>query len=137
MWATRSKISHTYIRSGNIVNQASGLEVNQVGYDYFLTYSDVVDELEIQITDEQYEAGQEFLRKSLGKPYSMLQLFGFGWVMINRSFGRKVHNPASNGDHSYICVELVARYLGIPDAEDLTPEDLYEMLTLSQLTQRP
>lgn len=66
--------------------------------------------------------------EELGKPYSLLQLIGYLWIMLCKTVGLRVRNPLSNGRHSYVCVELVARYLNIKDAESMTPQDPYDLL---------
>lgn len=130
MWATNSKISHTYIRlDQNTVYQASGLSVNEMTYEYFLTFETVIREKQVQITDEQFAAGEEFRIASLGKPYSMREIFGFAWVLLMKGFGKKVSNPLRDGDNAYVCVSLVCKYAGIDDSgENLTPEDLAEIV---------
>ena len=137
MAVTRSNISHAYIRLNETdVFQASGLSVNEQVYEYFLTYETVVKEFQIQISDEQFAAGEAFRLASLGKPYSMKEVFGFGWVMFMRMFGKKVANPGKDGDHAYVCSKLVCIYAGIPDVgENLTPDDLYNILQSNQTTQ--
>jgi hypothetical protein len=138
MAVTRSSISHTYIRlNATDVFQASGLYVNEMVYEYFLTLETVVKEVQIQVTDEQFAAGEAFRLACLGKPYSMKEVFGFGWVMLMRSlFNKKVSNPGKDGDSAYVCSKLVCLYAGIPDAgENLTPDDLYLMLGSNQTAQ--
>ena len=137
MAVTRSNISHTYIRLNSTdVFQASGLSVNEQIYEYFVTYETVVKEFQIQISDEQFAAGEAFRIASLGKPYSMKEVFGFGWVMLMKALGKKVANPGKDGDHAYVCSKLVCLYAGINDAaENITPEDLYETLSSNQPTQ--
>lgn len=134
MRATRSKISHTYIRrSDNLVYQASGLRVNEESYDTFLSYETVVKEIEIDITDEQFERGEKFRKESLGLPYSMREICGFSWVLFMRSMGKKVPNPFKDGDRAYVCVSLVAEYIGLDDSsENITPDDLYQILVNKQ-----
>lgn len=130
---THSDVSHAYIRKVSPINtevvfQASGISVNLESYDHFKTHATVIEEVAIHIPDEDYESGEQFIWKELGKPYSASQLIGYSWVMLCRTVGLRVRNPLSNGTHSYVCVELVARYLGIKDSESLTPQDLYEIV---------
>jgi hypothetical protein len=130
MWVTRSKISHTYVRlDADTVYQASGVSVNEQTYEYFKTYEAVIKEVQIQISDEQFAAGEKFRIESLGKPYSMQEIFGFAWVLFMKSLRKKVANPFKDGDHAYVCSKLVCVYAGIADAgENITPEDLAELL---------
>jgi hypothetical protein len=130
MWATRSKVSHTYVRCpSNLVYQASGLRVNEESYDTFLSYETVIKEIDIEITDEQFERGEKFRKQSLGKPYSLREILGFSWVLLMRGIGIKVPNPFKDGDQAYVCVSLVCEYLGLDDSgENITPDDLYQLL---------
>lgn len=131
MAVTRSNISHTYIRlTPDTVYQASGLSVNEQVYEYLLTYETVIKEFQVSVTDEQFAAGEAFRIASLGKPYSMKEVLGFGWVMFMKTFfNKKVANPGKDGDHAYVCSKIVCLYAGMPDTdENLTPEDIYSLL---------
>ena len=134
-WFSSSKVSHTYIRMplysscSELVFQASGLKVNIEGYKHFESHSTVVKEIELQISDEKYEELEVFMCDSLGKPYSIKQILGMVLVLVCRSVGCKIKNPFRDGDHSYVCVELVANILNIPNAEDMTPQDLLDILS--------
>ena len=136
MAVTHSNISHTYVRlDGATVFQASGLTVNEQVYEYFITYETVVKEFQMQITDEQFAAGEVFRIASLGKPYSMKEVFGFGWVMLMKTLGKKVANPGRDGNHAYVCSKLMCDYAGIDDKdENLTPDDLYEILANNKIS---
>jgi hypothetical protein len=129
-WATNSQVNHAYVRlDGNIVCQASGLFVNEQTYESFLSIEVPIKEFSLQITDEQFAAAEKFRLDSLGKPYSVREILGFGWVLLMRRFGKKVANPFKDGDHAYVCSKFAALYAGIPDSdENLTPEDLMEIL---------
>ena len=131
MLATKSKISHTYIRlDDKTVYQASGLKVNEQTYEYFLTYETVIKEVQIQVSEEQFAAGEKFRIESLGKPYSIKEVIGFGWVLFMKSLGKKVANPLKDGKTAYVCSKLVCVYASIDDnAENLSPEDVCELLS--------
>ena len=134
MLVTRSQISHAYIRlSEDKVYEASGLSVNEQVYEYFLTYETVVKEIQVELTDEQFAKGEAFRLASLGKPYSVGEVFGFAWILLMKSLGRKVANPFKGGTTSYVCSELVMNYIGMDDsAENMTPEDVYKLLMSNQ-----
>jgi hypothetical protein len=57
---TSSKVSHTYIRlpvpeyETSVIFQASGLAVNYTASDVFESHSKVVEEYELEISEEQY-----------------------------------------------------------------------------------
>jgi hypothetical protein len=129
MWATKSNVSHTYIRDGNIIFQASGLKVNEMTLRYFLTFETIVKELEIEVTDEQYQKGEEFRLATLGKPYSVQELLGFVWVLFMKAQGKKVANPLKDGRGAYICSKLVMAYLGMDVSEEnVDPDELMNLL---------
>lgn len=137
---TNSTVSHTYVKVATgysnpvyVVYQASGLTVNAENYDHFLSHAEVIDEIQVAVSDEKWDDTCAFLLKELGKPYSCKQLLGMLWVLICRRFGRRVKNPFRDGEHSYICVELVAKLLGVTDAEEMTPQDLLELLQAHQV----
>lgn len=136
---TNSKCSHTYIKvcfgaeDAVLVFQASGISVNVENYDVFLDNHAVVDEMSFDITEERWDKIYSFMLKQLGKPYSFKALIGMLWVLIARRFGKRVRNPFADGDHSYVCVELVAKALGIQGAEEMTPQDLLELLQAHQV----
>jgi len=139
-WFTTSGVSHVYIKRSTphvdpnfIVYQASGLLVNVENYDHFLTHAEPIKEFEMVLSDDKYAEAEAFLLRELGKPYSILQLLGMLWVILCRRFGARVKNPFRDGDHSYICVELVAKLLGIQGAEEMTPQDLLELLEAHQV----
>lgn len=133
MWITKSNISHTYIKLDNgDIFQASGLMVNEMTSECFLSIETVIKEFQIQLTDEQYAWSEAFRISSLGKPYSIWEILGFGWVLLMRRFGRNVSNPFKDGTKAYVCVKLVADYAWLSDSgENLTPIDLYNLLNSS------
>jgi hypothetical protein len=132
---TKSNISHTYFRfhseipnMPDIIVQASGLMVNCVNEEVFESHSTIIEELDFIFEERQYDDLLRFIAVRLGKPYSVKHLLGMTWVLINRYFGKRIKNPFADGDHSYVCVELSAKGLNIPNAEELTPQDLLDIL---------
>jgi len=134
-YATDSGISHVYVKitdeSGKVkVFQASGLKVNEESYESFLTHATVVAEIPVKISDEHAMFCEDFRKAALNKPYSVMQIVGFAWVLFWRRMAHvRVSNPFSNGSQAYICVEIGAIYANISNSEDLTPVDLYNILT--------
>lgn len=134
-WATNSHISHVYIRipvkefGTDIIFQASKFSVHYEHYPRFLAYQEHIEEYEIDLTPEQARLGEWFRITEAGKPYSWAQILGFGWVLLNRKFNRRVTNPLSNKEVGYICVEAAGRCI-FPkedlDLETLTPEDILQ-----------
>lgn len=128
---TASHVSHAYIRIPNfhgtddMVFQASGLAVNYCNYEYFITKTKVVEEYEMQVSDEQYEKAMTLMAKAAGKPYSMREIYGYLYVLFMREYRyKRVENPFGDGDKSYVCSELAAESIGAKDPESMTPEDL-------------
>jgi len=129
--ATASRVSHTYIRipvpehSTSMIFQASGLNVNYCNGELFDSHNDIIEEYDVDISDEQFLISEKFRVTESGKPYSSKQLVGFLTVLAaRRILGKHISNPSSDGNHSYICVEIVAVCLGLGNAESMTPEDL-------------
>jgi hypothetical protein len=129
--ATASEISHTYLRipvpqyNRDVIFQASGLVVNYTAGDVFAEHSEIIEEYEVDISDTQAALGERFRVTEVGKPYSMKQIVGFIGVIVARQvLNKKIPNPASDGNHSYVCVEVVAVCIGLEDGESMTPEDL-------------
>lgn len=132
-WSTHSKVSHSYIRfpftkNNAIVIQASGLNVNAVAYTAFLKKHHVFKEFEIEIAEDDYQNGLDFLVNQLGKPYSAAEILGFCWVLLAKAFKKKIHNPFNDGNSAWVCSTLVASFLGLPNPKDETPEDLMEIV---------
>jgi hypothetical protein len=137
---TRSKVSHTYVKVSTpyhdpayVVYQASGLAVNAENYDHFLTHAEVMRELEVSIPEEQHADAEAFLLRELGKSYSVGQLVGMLWVLMGRCVGLRLKNPWADGSHSYVCVEFAARLLGLEGSEEMTPQDLLDLLEKTHL----
>jgi hypothetical protein len=116
---TKSECSHCYIYEpeSGLVYHAQGLKVNALSYTNFRNRNTVVWETEAIKVDWIW------LREQLGKPYGMLSLIGYLMPIL---FNRK--NPFNDSDHSFVCSELVARSLEIPNAEKATPDDLIRHL---------
>lgn len=138
-WVTKSQVSHTYIKlkthfesPSHLIYQASGITVNVESLENFMGHATVIEELSISISDQKYDELLAFLLTKLGRPYSMWQLLGMAWVLMMRNFGITVRNPGRDGDHSFVCVELVCRALDIPNGEELTPQDLLDVLRSQQ-----
>ena len=128
---TKSQVSHTYLRipipeyNTDMVFQASGLTVNYCNGPLFDKKNTVIEEYDVEISDEQWAIGEKFRVTEAGKSYSMKQIVGFLTVLSARQIlDKNISNPFSNGNHSYVCVEVVAVCLGLEHGENMTPEDL-------------
>lgn len=123
-WATNSPVSHSYIRdisdSEDLVIHAHGLNVSIVPYDIFSIDNKVVKEFEYDM-DEQ---SLSWLYDQTTKSYGVLTLLGFVWVMLGKKLGKQWKNPFSDNNKSFVCSELVAKSIGMENAEGITPFEL-------------
>ena len=129
-FTVKSKASHTYIRlpipehNEDMVFQASGFMVNYMNFKIFKEKAKVIEEYEIEVSDEVAKEGELLRITEVGKPYSMKEIFGLLVVLAARNLGFKIKNPLRTGSHSYICVELVMTCIGLKaDSENVTQED--------------
>ena len=131
----KRKYSHVYIRYKDsvtgveLVCQASHGYVNEVSFEIFQEDNIIVEEYDLETTSEQTLEILTYLKKNLGKPYSILQLI---FIAIKKLF--KVNLKLRDGDKSFICSELgakVCKFKKIPMNDDLdlkTPSDLNMVL---------
>jgi hypothetical protein len=133
---------HVYIKyrsdkyDRNLIYQASKLMVNFMGDAQFLSENVIVDEFQVDITEENKTAMVQFAIDNAGKPYGVKQIFGMAWVRINELLGRKITNPFQDEGQTYVCSELASyilqQYAGaqLPrDLDDMTPLDVFNYLT--------
>lgn len=144
---TRSKVSHTYLRH-NIEGHELVLHANQHGVE-FDKYSDfykkftIVAEYTLEMADAQEKAFVFYAIQQVDRPYDFLSLIGFGWVLLNKAFNRKVRNPFRNKS-AYFCSELMVTSLqaaqfyntDILDRDLTSPEDLMEFLNKHPLAKK-
>lgn len=118
-YATKSECSHCYIYDPNsgLVFHAQGLFVHAVSYANFKSKNDIVWETTPQTID------WEWLREQLGKSYGTLTLIGHIIPLLTNK-----QNPFNDSDYSFTCSELVARCMGIENAERARPDHLLRHL---------
>lgn len=131
-----SDFSHVYLKfyaksfDRFLVYQASGLKVNFEGLGSFDSHSEVVKEFKIELSEEAYVKLMQFCIDNCGAKYSLRQLVGMSWVLVNRRLGKTVNNPLAEHD-AYICSELAAAALNLvypekfKNLESVSPVDLY------------
>ena len=130
---TDAPMSHAYIkifdpeRNTNVVFHADGDDVHYMTYNNFLSENKVIEEIEIEISDEQAKVAECIRVTEIGKPYSNMKLFGFIWMRFLLLFNIKIGNPFDNNS-SRICVEIVSDSIGIRDETTMTPVDLYNLI---------
>lgn len=72
---------------------------------------------------DRVESIEKFIWNNL-KGYSFKQVIGIFIIRIAKVFGKKIHNPFSDGNKSMICVELSANVIKIARDLDIEIEDL-------------
>lgn len=128
--------SHVYIKfysdslERELVYQASGLEVNFVGSNLFNSSHIIVDEFELEISDEAHKKALQFAVDKAGTPYSIKQLFGILIYMIS---GKILFRDGRSG---YVCSELIGQLLQeefnfviSKDLDTIIPKDIHNILS--------
>lgn len=138
-WATDSKASHSYAvfdtDGGRLVIHSNISGVNTDYYSKFMNSHDIVAEYAMLIPEELVKRACACGMEKLDSPYDFCAIIGFGWVVLNRVFGRKIRNPFRNKS-AYFCSELILmmlRAMGVQEAfklgqETTSPEDLIQLL---------
>lgn len=138
-WATGSKASHTYllvkVAGEPIVIHSTQQGVNCDHYKKFKKSKNIVTEYKLLIPEETEKIVLSAALKLLDRPYDFPSIIGFGWVLLNKAFGRKTKNPFPNRS-AYQCSEFGLEMLktaGINGLEDfdrelVSPEDLIDFL---------
>lgn len=109
-----TKYSHVYVRWYSLgarvdaCYEASGTQVHFVGKKVFDEKIQPVYEYQLEINRETYRKLLHFCMSNAGVKYGIKQVFGIAWQRLNKLLGRKVDNPFSDGNKSWICSELVA-----------------------------
>lgn len=114
-----------------LIYQASGAMVNFMAGAVFMEKNKIEKEFDFEISDQAYDLFMAWATTVCGRPYSVMQIFGF---LVMDLFGMK-ENPFSNGDKDWVCAELVGYALsdlvGVkvdPEfLEKATPMDLYNI----------
>lgn len=141
MTVERTKYSHVYIRwhstgiDRTLIYQASGLAVNFMGLDHFLDHNTIVDEFDIEVSEESRRQIIQFAVDTVGLGYGTKQILGIGILRIGSAFGARWKNPFRDGRQTYVCSELVAHIMKSFMSEDIdinlddiSPKDIYEIL---------
>lgn len=136
----KTPFSHVYLKfhsdnlDRDIIYQASGMQVNFTGSTMFLDHHKVVMEFQLETSEQE---NLEILKTCVDKagiPYGIKQLLGLGLVRVLAFFGKKIKNPFSDKDTTYICSELVGfiliKYFNfrIEDLDSTSPKDIYLLL---------
>jgi hypothetical protein len=136
-WWQKTEYSHCYTEFENrrhpelpLIYQASHDMMNFMSKEVFLTNNRIVEEFEIEISDEAYDNLMYKAIKIVGKPYGVKQIIG---ILIADLFNKKT-NPFVTKADTYICSEwcaIVLEELGYVLPKDrnlLTPKDIHKVL---------
>lgn len=125
--------SNTYDR--DIIYQASKMMINFMGSEVFAKENIIVQEFEIEVSDENWSKLMQFSIDNAGKPYSLKEILGFTLVKICSWFGKEITNPFKEGTEEYVCSVLADYVLenytnrDIPgDFENADPKYLHDYL---------
>lgn len=129
-WAIRlvewTSYSHVYVKSFSsiadefLVYQASGTQVNFMGFCYFSRVAHVVKEFEFEISEEAHKAYLKWAIRMSGAPYGLKAVLG---ILLVRCFNLK-RNPLSDGEKTWFCSELAGRVLSDFMGAHFPPEEL-------------
>lgn len=131
-----TKFSHVYIKHNTryeipIIYQATGAGVNFVSMNSFNKHHEIVDEFNIQVTDDNFDRYMKFALSNSGDEYSHMQILGIALAKIFRLD----KNPFYESKYGYVCSELVFTALGEmgtikidKDSNLVTPRDLYLLI---------
>jgi hypothetical protein len=142
MWAYSIPYDHVYVKiefpeySRTVVYQASSVAVNFETLSVFTANVSVVDEFQVQISDESYAKLIQFAFDNVGKPYGYLECVGLGLVKLASVFGKTIKNPLGSNQTTYVCSQLAGCILedfagaNLPvDLSDITPKDVFDYLS--------
>lgn len=133
---------HVYIRyfskemNNWMIFQASKTNVNMMSQATLEQDNFIVKEFEVQLTNENMAAMQEFASSSLGRPYGIKECFGLAWVRVCALFGKVVSNPFKFTGSTYVCSELAGyvceQFAGMDvdiDPANINPKEMYDYLS--------
>lgn len=134
-WGT--PYSHTYLKwdtpwGFSEVLEASGTSVRMVNDEIWKKKNRPVYEKELVITREEFNRMMSQLRPLTGTPYGWGQVMG----IILKELFRLKKNPFSDGADTFVCSELVLKFLrdvaniccNRMDSDSVSPHDIYEIV---------
>lgn len=90
-----------------MIYQASGLQVNFMGVQYFDLYEIPIQEFRVQLGDDEYRRFMVWAIDNAGAPYSLKQALG---ILLVRLFNLR-KNPLSADKKAWVCSELAGYVL--------------------------
>jgi hypothetical protein len=131
--------SHVYIKyvdelTGDaMIFQASHGDVNLISESKFLQDNMILEEYEMNVSEEIYLRIRKKMNSLLGLKYSILQILN---IMVQKIFKSKDIKLVVNGDKQFICSELgfvileEARPEVIADQDSVTPSDFNRIINI-------
>jgi len=109
-WFTHSKASHSYIiflaEGQTLMVEADQHGVICEDYSNFKKKNKIVAEFELTVTPEEEHKIVGYALQQLTRPYNFLEILGYVWIIVNKTFGRTVKQPFKDRS-AYVCSELV------------------------------
>lgn len=125
----RTKFSHAYVKFPvkrwelDLIYQATGSGVGFSGPKAFEHDHEVVEEYEIEVSDEAKDRILKWCAERAGQKYSKKEICGFLIKRLANVFGIKMANPFK--DEGYVCTELASEIMTLCGYE--APENLNDM----------
>jgi len=123
----KTDFSHVLIIVNDMVFQASHGRVNAFHITEFLVDNKIIDSIEIDHSDCDFE----FMFKTLGRKYGFIQLYKIAlkYLFLTKLKIIKNFKYKDNGDKYLICPEYVGCFLKLPWVNDLTsPKEIIAYL---------
>jgi hypothetical protein len=116
-----------------MIFQASHGDVNLISESKFLQDNMILEEYEMNVSEEIYLRIRKKMNSLLGLKYSILQILN---IMVQKIFKSKDIKLVVNGDKQFICSELgfvileEARPEVIADQDSVTPSDFNRIINI-------
>lgn len=139
----RTKFDHVYIKfhsdsyEKDLIYQASKMMINFMGIEVFNSENIIVEEFNVEISEENLKKMIQFAIDNAGKGYSYKEAIGLGLVRIVKNvFNKTINNPFKEGTDKYVCSILVSYVLQnftdntktLGDFQEMAPLDVYNLL---------
>ena len=140
MWVDGTKYDHAYIKwsfdqiDRELIYQASNLAVNFETTLKFATHAIVVEEYEVEISEDVFKKVVQFAFDNSDEDYSIKEIVGFAWMKLNKLFGRTINNPFPGDGTQWVCSVLATEILVIAGIITIDqPVENIDPLALNQI----
>lgn len=117
-WFTIAECSHAYMRfyaasfNRDVIYEASQFNTHFVGTKMFSKRKHIVDEIQIDVDESDYQEAVSRMIDFANYPYGILQIVGMAIDRILVKCGiRLLRIPFSDGETTQVCSETIARLL--------------------------